>query len=221
MIKSAPTESSKLYPSQNTITTLTYVSIFLNLGALSSFVRLIDILGKMPILNARHEAWLKNASPESRRFCITSETTVNAAMGEHGMRGWWSFMTWYGMWHATILSRVNAEKSDFKQYRSYDVVSRKLLRHYTDIYLHLGVRNSVGIHNSYWVCSGCGHSSPFYPSHVGKAICNQLYTQLRANVSRMALRKGLAGLDTSSATKRIQHAALSNSPLIKEGRTEQ
>lgn len=80
---------------QRTVVTLTYIAIFLNVGASWSSLRMIDTLGKMPLLNARHEAELKKNFQDPRRFSVTSETTVDGAMKSHGLSGRWTFMAWH------------------------------------------------------------------------------------------------------------------------------
>ncbi|KIO18281.1 hypothetical protein M407DRAFT_160712 [Tulasnella calospora MUT 4182] len=100
LIKNPPDGSPLRYSGQalqDTVTALTYIAIFLNVGASWSGLRMIDILGKMPFLNAHHEAKLKKSSPDPRRFSITSETTIDSAMRDHGLRGWWAFMAWHSI----------------------------------------------------------------------------------------------------------------------------
>lgn len=92
----SPLADSNL-PLTKTVTTLTYIAIFLNVGAAWSSLRMIDILGKMPLLNAHREAILKKTSPETRRFSVTSNTTVSSAMRDHGLRGWWSLIAWHSV----------------------------------------------------------------------------------------------------------------------------
>ncbi|KIO18277.1 hypothetical protein M407DRAFT_246519 [Tulasnella calospora MUT 4182] len=77
---------------QRTLSALTYTGIVLNLGSLWSALRMIDVLGKMPLLNARYEADL-DAKRLSLR--LTNDTSTHDVMASYGLRGIWTFMAWH------------------------------------------------------------------------------------------------------------------------------
>ncbi|KAG8939789.1 hypothetical protein FRC00_013535 [Tulasnella sp. 408] len=77
---------------QRTLSALTYTGIVLNLGSLWSALRMIDVLGKMPLLNARYEADLDVKRLSLR---LTNDTSTHDVMASYGLRGIWTFMAWH------------------------------------------------------------------------------------------------------------------------------
>ncbi|KAG8945572.1 hypothetical protein FRC04_000706 [Tulasnella sp. 424] len=53
---------------------------------------MIDVLGKMPLLNAKYEAEL-DAKRLSLR--LDNETSAQDVMASYGLRGIWTFMAWH------------------------------------------------------------------------------------------------------------------------------
>ncbi|KAG8929025.1 Receptor-interacting serine/threonine-protein kinase 2 [Tulasnella sp. 417] len=74
------------------LSALTYTGIVLNLGALWSALRMIDILGKMHPLNAQYDADLDISRLSLRSNTQTSTHDVTAS---YGLRGIWTFMAWH------------------------------------------------------------------------------------------------------------------------------
>lgn len=98
MMKNPPADSpftKRSQALQDVVTTVTYIAIILNIGALVGLMQLIDELGRMPLLNACHEAYLKTYNIKSSKFQITLETTVNNAMGSFGLKGRWTSADWH------------------------------------------------------------------------------------------------------------------------------
>ncbi|KAG9032701.1 hypothetical protein FS837_002655 [Tulasnella sp. UAMH 9824] len=95
LLKMLSSESSPDVPAsqlQRTLSALTYTGIVLNLGSLWSALRMIDVLGKMPLLNARYEADLDVKRLSLR---LTNDTSTHDVMASYGLRGIWTFMAWH------------------------------------------------------------------------------------------------------------------------------
>ncbi|KAG8922476.1 hypothetical protein FRC01_013980 [Tulasnella sp. 417] len=77
---------------QRALSALTYAGILLNLGSLWSALRLIDILGKMPLPTARYEADL-----DIRRLSLrlNNETSPHDVEAPYRLRGIWAYMAWH------------------------------------------------------------------------------------------------------------------------------
>lgn len=97
LIKNPPSDTSSRYAGralQDIVATLTYMAIFLNVGAAWGRLRMIDILGKMPIMNAAHQAQ-SDGNPPGAEFNFTSKSPVNDAMKAYGLSGWWEVLAWH------------------------------------------------------------------------------------------------------------------------------
>lgn len=97
LINNPPGDTSSRYAGralQDIVATLTYMAILLNVGAAWGSIRMIDILGKMPIMNAVRQAQ-SDGNPPGGEFNFSSKSPVNDAMKAYGLRGRWEVLAWH------------------------------------------------------------------------------------------------------------------------------
>ncbi|KAG8899261.1 hypothetical protein FRC00_001675 [Tulasnella sp. 408] len=74
---------------------LTYLAIIFNIGASWSALRMIDILGKMTFLVAKHKNNRISTGEIVEQFRLEKVRDVAQGMKLHGISGIWSFFSWH------------------------------------------------------------------------------------------------------------------------------